>query len=100
MSTFLITFKQTFQALIFTQGLNVRNLNLLYVSQGVLTPQLQTVILNLLSSLQKFVRKRCNKYLKSWITSNDTKNKNPNIIMCDFPELYDVGSSVIELNFQ
>jgi len=81
------------------KGLNVRNPDLLYVSQGILTPQAQTIIFNLFSSLMVFVEKNCNQHLRNWVVSKDTSNRNPNIVICDFPELFEVGASVIALNF-
>ena len=70
----------------------------MFVSQGVLTPQVSTVLLHPFSTLEKAASTPCNRFLEKWIDSEDVRTKSPNIIMCDFPEMYDISKKIVNLN--
>lgn len=83
---------------VLTQDLDMRDPNSLFVTQGVLTPDTSTVFMNLFSSLEKLTCKRCNKFLVDWLGDKEIQSKNPNIIICDFPEQYELPNLIVSLN--
>ena len=80
------------------QGLVYRDPNILFVSQGVLTPTVGTVALHPFSTLQKTVSTPCNNFLAKWLKSKQVGSNPPNIVICDFPEQNSLSKTVIELN--
>ncbi|XP_023333041.1 PI-PLC X domain-containing protein 3 isoform X2 [Eurytemora carolleeae] len=64
-----------------TKGLDERPKGLLFISQGVFTPQLSTIIFHCFSDLEHSCTRRCNRTVRSWL--NKTRSK-PNIVITDF----------------
>lgn len=65
------------------RGLATRHLHprRLFVSQGVFTPNLATVLLHCRSSLRKTCALKCNQTVLTWL---HTTNQHPNILITDF----------------
>ena len=82
------------------QGLEGRDSNWLFVSQGILTPTVGTVVMHPFSTLEKTVCRPCNNFLETWIKSKEVWEKTPNIVICDFPENNSLAKSIVEINFK
>ena len=76
--------------------LSKHSVNSLFVTQGILTPRIKTVLLKPFSSLYQ-VTKKCNKKLHPWIEDKAFKLK-PNIIMTDFVSDTQLPELIINLN--
>lgn len=80
------------------QGLEGREPNWLFVSQGILTPTVGTVALHPFSTLEKTVCNPCNNFLETWLKLKEVRAKVPNIVICDFPENNSLPKQIIDLN--
>jgi len=83
-----------------TEKTNKRDKNLLFVSQGIFTPRLSTIVRKPGSDLEELSRP-CNNVVKSWLGKSENKDK-PNIVITDFvlcsQTSLDIIQSIIDFN--
>jgi len=65
-------------------GVEKRDISLLFVSQGVLTPTTLTVALHPFSGLRKACGERANKTVLGWLETLEKEGVRPNILITDF----------------
>ena len=69
------------------------------IFQAILSPQFNTIACGLCSSLKEGLAYDCNKAVKTWLEDvYDKKKKGVNIVILDFPRIYDVVPSILKLN--
>jgi len=90
-----------FLTLFLEDGLKNRDSHNLFVSQGVMTPNLGTVVLHCFSDLETACSRKCNKTVERWLNSTQQK---PNILITDFvfcsPRSSRIIQNIIDLNFK
>jgi hypothetical protein len=84
-----------------TAGLAWRRPDQLFVSQGVFTPSLATILANIRSDLERSCSVRCNRTLLQWL--NQTEAAKLNIVIVDFlltvPTTCDILDLLITSNY-
>jgi len=64
--------------------LEERDPKMLFISQGILTPDWKTILFRPLSDLDSACAKKCNLMVKEWLKGLQEANKKPNIVITDF----------------
>jgi len=66
------------------KGLSERDPKFLFVSQGIFTPNLGTILCHPFSTLETACAKRCNKMVLQWLLKQNNHLHQPNIVIADF----------------
>jgi len=73
-----------------------RNPGVFFISQGVLTPNIGTIVLHPFSTLDKTCGEKANKTVEQWLEDLDRSNRRPNIVITDFVAANSRSTSLIE----
>lgn len=78
------------------QGLSERDPKFLFVSQGIFTPNLGTILWHPFSTLETACAKRCNKTVLKWLQKQKDHLHQPNIVIADFLFDDDCSYSIVD----
>lgn len=70
------------------------------VTQGVLTPSVETIVSNTMRDLKTCLTYKGNPALTGWLRTKAASLEGINIVMSDFSEISDVMPSILEMNFR
>ena len=83
--------------------LKERDPSMMFISQGILTPDWKTIMFHPFSNLDMACSKKCNMAVKEWLKEIQTVNQRPNIVISDFvairPSSWDIINTVIRMNY-
>ena len=77
--------------------LETRNPGIFFISQGILTPNLKTILFHPFSNLDKACGKRCNNTVRQWLKEVHGSSRRPNIVITDFVGVCQCSCDIINI---
>merc|ERR1712142_174300 len=82
--------------------LEERDQKMLFISQGILTPNWKTIMFRAFSNLDSAMASKSNTLVRDWLKTLQTANKKPNIVITDFVGIrqssWDIIYTLIKMN--